>query len=364
MFCFSHEVRLVVKSTVRHFLFLPWFTSVENPIRCAVALLACALTVFPAAAQTVLKLNHTDTPSGARHVAAELFARQVAEQTKGRLRVLVFHSGQLGNDQQSIAMVAEGKLDFTLSATGSYAGINDTLNLMALPYLIDDYAHGWRVYDRSAWVREQYAKMPSKGLRVLATWEAGFRSFTTTFPLKSPADAKDKPMRVFSNEFVKRTVEAIGFKPVTLPIPEVYAAISSGKVMGQENPLDTIAALRFYEVAPHLTLTRHIYSPLPFAIAEKTWQKFSASDQAIVLEAARLAAEASRKKVIASEEVLLAQLVAKGTTVHQIDRTIFRNAVEPVYAFARTKYEVETVRLLAEVATMRSARTAGATPDK
>jgi TRAP-type transport system periplasmic protein len=323
-----------------------------GPLLLAAALLGAA----PTHAQIVLKLNHTDTPSGTRHAAAETFAKRVAEQSKGRMRVLVFHSGQLGNDPQSIAMVAEGKLDFTVSATGSYASLNEALNLMALPYLVDDYAHGWRVYDQSTWLREQFGKLPAKGVRIMSTWEAGFRSFTTTFPLKSPADGNGKAMRVFPNEFVRRTVEAIGFKPVVLPVTEVYAAIASSKVTGQENPLDTIANLRFAEVAPHLSLTQHIYSPIPFAMSQKTWEKLSAADQAVIAEAAIAAAEFSRKRVLASEETIQADLVAKGAKVYQVDRAAFRAAVEPVYAFARDKYKDDIAKLLSEVSALRAGR--------
>jgi hypothetical protein len=83
-------------------------------------------------------------------------------------------------------------------------------------------------------------------LSVLATWEAGFRRFTTKEPLVSPADAKGKKMRVFPNDMTCWIVESIGFAPVVLPVTEVYLAIQQGIVIGQENPTDTIYSLRFY----------------------------------------------------------------------------------------------------------------------
>jgi TRAP-type transport system periplasmic protein len=233
----------------------------------ALFFIASCVLCMPAKAQNssqkpaiTLKFNHTDTPSGTRHLAAELFAQRVAQLSNGRIKVMVFHSGQLGNDPQSIKLVSEGKLDFTVSATGSYAGMVPELNLTALPYLVGSYEEGWRFYDESPWLKGQFSKLPAKGLRHLATWEAGFRSFTTKSPLASPADAQGKKMRVFPNEMIQWIVQGVGYEPVVIPVTEVYSAIQQGKVDGQENPIDTIRALRFFEVAPHIALTQHVYS--------------------------------------------------------------------------------------------------------
>ena len=91
------------------------------------------------------------------------------------------------------------------------------------------------------------------------------------------------------------TLEAMGFNTQIMPLPEVYLAIQQGAVAGQENPIDTIYSNKFYEVAPNVTLTRHVYSPIPLAVSEKTWQKFSPADQRAVKEAAQVAATFSRQ---------------------------------------------------------------------
>ncbi len=86
-----------------------------------------------------------------------------------------------------------------------------TLNLSLLPYLVENYEQGWKLYDESKWLKEQFAKAPAKGFRFVATWEAGFRNMTTKEPLNSPADAKGKKLRSFPNEMMRWTLEAIGF---------------------------------------------------------------------------------------------------------------------------------------------------------
>lgn len=294
----------------------------------------------------VLKLNHTDTPSGARHLASELFARKVGEYTRGKYRVLVFHSGQLGNDPQSIKALAEGRLDFTASATGSFAGLVPELNLTALPYLVESYEQGWRFYDESPWLRTQFDKMPAKGVRHLATWEAGFRSFTTRSALNRPDDAKGKKMRVFPNEMIKWIMESIGYEPVVIPVTEVYNAIQQGRVDGQENPIDTIRALRFYEVAPNIVLTQHVYSPLPFVMAERTWKRLLPAERVQFERAAREAAALSRQLVKEADEKNLEIMRAAGAKVSRPEVAAFRQAMSSVYLKAKASYGADVDAIL------------------
>jgi TRAP-type transport system periplasmic protein len=296
--------------------------------------------------QRVLKLNHTDTPSGARHQAAERFAAKVEEYSGGHFRVLVFHSGQLGNDPQSIKAVSEGKLDFTTSATGSFASLVPELNLTALPYLVEGYEQGWRFYDEAPWMRRQFDKLPAKGLRHLATWEAGFRSFTTRFAFNGPADAKGKKMRVFPNDMIKWIMESVGFEPVVLPVTEVYAAMAQGRVDGQENPIDTIRALRFHEVAPHIVLTEHVYSPLPFVVSEALWQTLREGEREQFARAARDASAVSRKLVRDADEAHLQAMRSAGATVTRPDRAVFRLAMQSVYPRAKAVYGAEVDAIL------------------
>ena len=294
----------------------------------------------------VLKLNHTDTPSGARHLASELFAKKVSEYTRGKYRVLVFHSGQLGNDPQSIKALAEGRLDFTASATGSFAGLVPELNLTALPYLVESYEQGWRFYDESPWLRTQFDKMPAKGVRHLATWEAGFRSFTTRSALTRPEDAKGKKMRVFPNEMIKWIMESIGYEPVVIPVTEVYSAIQQGRVDGQENPIDTIRALRFHEVAPNIVLTQHVYSPLPFVMSERTWKRLLPFEREQFERAAREAAALSRQLVREADEKNLEAMRAAGAKVVRPDLAAFRQAMSSVYTKAKASYGADVDAIL------------------
>lgn len=317
----------------------------------AAAVLAAAL---PVAAQTVLKFSHTDQQAGARQAAAQVFAKKVEELTQGRYKVQVFCCSQLGNDPKNIEQLALGGIDFTVSSTGSYAPHVPSLNLTMMPFLVDSYAQGWKLYDESKWLQAQFAKAPEKGFRFLATWEAGFRSMTTKDPLNSPADAAGKKLRTFPNEMMRWTLEAMGFNIQIMPLPEVYLAIQQGAVSGQENPVDTIFSNKFYEVAPNVTLTNHVYSPIPLAISEKTWAKLSPADQKAMVEAGQAAAKFSREMISGNDANQLKEMTAKGAKVNaRPDVAAFRTAVQPVYAKAREKYGADVDAFLKDAEVVR-----------
>ncbi len=316
----------------------------------AAALALC----LPTSAQTILKFSHTDQQAGARQAAAEVFAKKVEELTQGRYKVQIYCCSQLGNDPKNIEQLALGGIDFTVSSTGSYAPHVPSLNLTMMPFLVDSYQQGWKLYDESGWLKQQFDKAPAKGFRFLSTWEAGFRSMTTKDALNSPDDAKGKKLRTFPNEMMRWTLEAMGFNIQIMPLPEVYLAIQQGAVQGQENPVDTIFSNKFYEVAPNVTLTNHVYSPIPLTISEKTWQKLSPADQKAVTEAAQISAKFSRDTISGNDANQLKEMASKGAKINAKPNVdAFRTAVQPVYAKAREKYGADVDAFLKDAEAVR-----------
>ena len=312
--------------------------------------------VSNAEAQTVLKFSHTDQQQGARQGAAEVFAKKVEQYTNGRYKVQVYCCSQLGNDPKNIEQLVLGGIDFTVSSTGSYAPHLAGLNLTMLPFIVDSYEQGWKLYDESKWLKAEFDKAPQKGFRFLSTFEAGFRCMTTKEPLRTPDDAKGKKLRTFPNEMMRWTLDAIGFSVQIMPLPEVYMAIQQGAVSGQENPIDTIYSNKFYEVAPYVTLTKHVYSPIPLAISEKTWQKLSPADREAVTKAAKEAADWSRKTIRTNDDNQLKEMASKGAKITNPSADPFRKAVQPVYGKARDKYGAANVdAFLADAAAVRKA---------
>lgn len=308
-----------------------------------------------AQAQTVLKFSHTDQPGGTRHKAAELFGQKLEQYTQGRYKLQVFPAGQLANDPKAIEQLQLGGIDFTVSSTGSYATHLAPLNLTMLPYMVESYEQGWKFYDESKWLKEQFDKAPAKGFRFISTWEAGFRCMTTKDALATPGDAKGKKLRTFPNEMMRWTLESIGFSVQIMPLPEVYLAIQQGAVSGQENPIDTIHANKFYEVAPNVTLTNHVYSPIPLAISEKTWQKLTPADREAVMKAGKEAGEWNRKEIKANDERQLAEMQSKGARIARPNVGPFRDAVKPAYAKAQEKFGADVTAILADAEAVRKA---------
>jgi len=267
----------------------------------------------------------------------------------------VFPAGQLANDPKAVEQLQLGGVDFTVTGTGTYATHIPTLNLMLMPYLVDSYDQGWKLYDESKWLARQFEEGPKKGFRILATWEAGFRSTTTKDPLNSPADAKGKKLRTYPNEMQRWLLEAMGFTVQIMPVTEVYLAIQQGAVAGQENPIDTIHANKFYEVAPHVTLTQHVYSPIPLSISEKTWQRLSGADRDAVTKAGREVADWMRKEIRSNDDRLLKDMESKGAKIARPNLAPFRASVQPAYVKAKEKYGADVDAVLADADVVRKA---------
>ena len=230
-----------------------------------------------------------------------------------------------------------------------------SLNLTMLPFLVDSYEQGWKLYDESKWLKAQFDKAPQKGFRFLSTFEAGFRCMTTGSNSAAPRMQRARNSAL-PNEMMRWTLDAIGFNVQIMPLPEVYMAIQQGTVSGQENPIDTIYSNKFYEVAPHVTLTKHVYSPIPLAISEKTWQKLSPVDREAITKAAREAAAWSRNEIKANDDNQLKEMASKGAKISTPNAEPFRKAVQPVYGKASEKYGAADVNaFLADAEAVRKA---------
>jgi tripartite ATP-independent transporter DctP family solute receptor len=302
-----------------------------------------------------LRLNHTDTDVGARQEAALLFARRVQELTEGRFRVQVYHSGQLANDARSLEQVAVGSIDLAITGVVTYATHTRPLNLIALPYLAETYEQGWRLYDNSQFIAGQKQALIGRGMRVIGDWEAGFRSFSTTFALPSPAAARGRKLRIAPVDMVRWIMESQGWNPVVMPVTEVYLAIQQGTVDGQENPVDTIFSQRFHEVARHITLSNHVYSPLWLCVAERTWGSLPANAREALMQAGRESGQHNRRQVAANDEALLQQMTARGAVVNRPDLAPWHQASQGAIGRARQEYGQEQVdRFLEEASALRS----------
>ena len=296
--------------------------------------LMAALVILGAGAVeagTTLRLGHTDPPDGLRHKAATLFADKVKEYTQGRYGVDVHHSSTLGDDPKLLEQVKLGAIDFAVTGVGIYSNQIPELGLLALPYLVENYEQGWQLFDTSPWVKEWFGKLQTKNIRYLAMWEAGFRQVTAKRPVRTPEDVKGMKIRISKNQMYVWIWSALGANPTVMALGETYISLQQGVVDAQENPIPTIHVHKFYEVAKNISLTNHIYAPIPLSVTEKRWQGFSPADQAAIQKAALETSAWHRKAVVGEDDQMLAEMKTKGATVITPDIPAFAKATRPVY---------------------------------
>jgi tripartite ATP-independent transporter DctP family solute receptor len=306
----------------------------------AIALLAPTILLAAGLAEagTTLRFGHTDPPDGLRHRAVLMFADKVKEYTQGRYSVDVHHSGTLGSDPKLLEQVKLGAIDFAVTGIAIYANQLPELGLLALPYLVEGYEQGWHLYDTSPWVQEWFTNLQAKNIRILSVFEAGFRQLTANRPVRTPADVKGMKIRIAKSEVYVWLWSALGANPTVMSLGEVYLALQQGTVDAQENPIPTIHVQKFYEVAKNISLTNHIYAPIPLGITEKRWQSFSPADQAAVQKAALEASAWHRKAVVGEDDKMLEEMKAKGATIIKPDVAAFGRASRPVYDKAAEKF--------------------------
>jgi tripartite ATP-independent transporter DctP family solute receptor len=297
-------------------------------------------------AATTLRLGHTDPADGLRHKAAMAFADKVKEYTQGRYTVDVHHSGTLGDDPKLLEQVKLGAIDMAISGIAIYGNQVPELGLLALPYLVESYEQGWALYDTSPWVKEWLRKLQTKNMRSLTVLEAGFRQLTSNKPVRSPADVKGMKIRVAKNQVYVWLWQALAANPTVMSLGETYISLQQGVVDAQENPIPTIHVQKFYEVAKNVSLTNHIYAPIPLSMNDKRWQALSPSDQSAFMKAAQEAATWHRKAVVDEDDKMLTDMKAKGATVIIPDVPAFGKATRSVYDKAGEQYPKAVLQAL------------------
>ena len=304
----------------------------------ALVLLAILAVGGVAEAGITLRLGHTDPPDGLRHKAALLFADKVKGYTHGRYTVDVYHSSTLGDDPKLLEQVKLGAIDFAVTGVGIYSNQVPELGLLALPYLVESYEQGWQLFDTSPWVKEWFAKLQTKNIRYLAMWEAGFRQVTAKRPVRTPEDVKGMKIRVSKNQMYIWVWSALGANPTAMDLGVTYLSLQQGVVDAQENPIATIHVQKFYEVAKYVSLTNHIYAPIPLSIADRRWKGLSSADQEAIQRAALETSAWDRKAVADEDDKMLDEMKAKGATVIKPDVPAFARATRSVYDKAGVEF--------------------------
>jgi tripartite ATP-independent transporter DctP family solute receptor len=339
----------------------------QSPTRVAVMAAASLLTslalMASAAAQDVktrtLKFAFSlaqDHPLGQ---GAQKFADLVAEKSGGKMKVSIYANAVLGGDPQNLSAVRGGTLDFTSMATGLLAGIDKRFMVFDLPFLFNDAQEAYAVSDGPVGQR-LLGGLADHGLIGLGIWDLGFRNMTNSKrPISTVQDFQGLKIRVIAAPVYIEMFKTLGSNPVPMTFGEVYGALESKAIDGQDNPVGVIQSAKFAEVQKYLSLTRHIYTGMPFLMSKKTWDGMSQTERQIILDAAAEAKAQERKISQAKEAVAIDDLKklmqVNGLTPDQV--TQLRDAVKPVVDKFAAEIGPEVMQqTAAELSTLRAKR--------
>lgn len=299
-------------------------------------------------------VNVKDHPHG---IGAERFAELVGKKSGGKLVVKLYPGGTLGGDIQVVSSLQGGTIDLSVMVPGALVGQSKEFGVFDLPFLFKDAREADTVLD-GAFGKKLLERLPEKGLVGLGYWDHGFRNMTTSKKaIVTADDFQGLKIRVLQIPIYIDMMKALGANPLPLPFPELYGALESGTVDGQENPLTSIVGSKLHEAQKFLSITRHSYNPLVVLASKKSWDKLSEEDRKILLEAANEAKSYQRKVSRDAEAKALDTIKAAGLKVNEvsaaeIDR--MREKVKPAAdKFTREAGEALVSELRAEVAKAR-----------
>ncbi len=271
-----------------------------------------------------LSFGHVGEPGSLFAASAEEFARRANVELAGRVQVNVFGSSQLGGDELMLQKLKLGTLDFALPSTIMSSTV-DAFGLFEMPYLVQDRAHMRRIEEALVWP-VLVPKAEERGYTILAVWENGFRHVTNnTRPVVTPSDLAGIKLRTPRGIWRVKLFQAFGANPSPMPLSEVFVALQTGVMDGQENPLAQIYASKFQEVQAYLSLTGHVYTPA-YVTVGASWGRLP-EDVRRTLR--RLAAETQsfvHETAAGMDADFLGELRDAGVEVNDADREAFVRA--------------------------------------
>jgi len=295
------------------------------------AALLVAAGIAPATAQTKLKWAHVYEIAEPYHTEALWAAEEIKKRTNGRYEIAVFPASQLGNENQINEGLGLGTVDIIYTGTSFAGSIHKPLAISGAPFMMRDFDH-WKAYRDSKLFRDIAKGYEDKTKhKVVALTYYGERMVTANKEIRKPEDMKGMKLRVPPAPLYLMLAKSVGANATPIAFAEVYLALQQGTVDGQENPLPTIMAKKFYEVQSHVMLTGHIVESLLTIVGSHVWSKLSDDDKKVFDEVLRQAAAKSSDEIRTSEQKIADELRKLGKTVVQVDREAFRKAAVPLH---------------------------------
>lgn len=281
-------------------------------------------TTGPASKSRKLRLGYLLPTESQLGAGATAMAEEVARRTGGRIQIQQFPDSVLGGEVEMLKGVQLGTIDLAFITGAPLPSILPDAGIFNIPFLFNGPAHAHAVLDGP--IGDSYRQLLSgKDLVALAWGENGMRHITNSKrPIASPDDLKGLKLRLPQSPVMLLGFRAMGTEASPLPFPQLYSALQAGVFDGQENPIATIRSAKFVQVQKFLTLSGHVYDPAVIVMSSDAHDDLSAEDRAIILDAAKTGARASRKFAAEAEITGVAALKQAGMQVLTgIDRARF-----------------------------------------
>ena len=285
-------------------------------------------------------------------LGGQYFANLVEEKTNGRIRILIQHSGERGNESQVISQLKYGGVDFARISISELTNEIKALNVLQLPYLYENSEHMWKVLDGK--IGDYFLDVVSRYEMIGLSWyDAGARNFyTKDRQIQKLEDFEGLKIRVQESDMMASMVEHLGGEPVKKPYSEVYSLLEKSEADGAENNWPSYESMEHYEVAGYYTLDEHIRIPELQICSKHTWEKLSEEDQQIILECAKESSIYQRKLWKEQETKSRELAVSAGAEVvhlSTVEKKKFRKAVEPLFE----RYCGEHMDLIQEILSVK-----------
>lgn len=297
------------------------------------ALFACASVVASATAMAEtmeLKFGHVGAPGSLFAISAEEFAKRANEKLGDKAKVVVYGSSQLGGDKELLQKVKLGTVDFALPST-VMSSVVPEFGLFEMPYLVKDRDHMKRIAKEI--VIPKLAPLAEKqGYKIIGVWENGFRQITNNVrPIVTPKDLEGIKLRTPKGKWRIKMFQAYGASPSPMALSEVFVALQTGVMDGQENPLIQIYSQKFQEVQKYLSMTGHVYTPAYVVVSARKWDQLPADVRATLEATASDLQNFVYETAAAKDKELLDKMKESGIQVNEADKQAFVDASGAIY---------------------------------
>ncbi len=288
-----------------------------------------------AAADIEITIGHVDSQdwtTSKKGAATQVFKNIVEAESGGRISVNVYPSGQLGGETELLQSAQEGMLTMAM-VSGAYAKLCPEASVLEIPYLFPSAPVAWKVLDGEFGNKLSQHCLQQTGLRNLAYAETGFRHFTNSKrEIRTPNDLQGLKIRVMTTPLYVELLKSMKAEPTPIAFPEVPAALTTGVIDGQENPVSVISSNKFYELQKYITLDGHVYGTDFMLINDDFYKNLKAEDKAIIDKAAKVAGTVGRAIQQVNSASGLEVLAKNGMTITSLtpsEQKQFRDMTQP-----------------------------------